>query len=164
MTTPAWQPDPSGRHQYRWWDGDRWTHHVADDGVANSDPVTGLDSLPTPSGPAGSETTEAGQFLYGGRMAEFGDGRSVTLASPGARLGARIIDSFLVTTPIAFPAYFTAEGDIDWGEFGGIFVSSPTVGEWIAFGVPLFIAFVYEVAFTATKGQTLGKWPRGSRW
>ncbi|MCY3862639.1 MAG: RDD family protein [bacterium] len=161
MTTPAWQPDPSGRHQYRWWDGERWTHHVADDGVANSDPVTGLDSLPTPSGPAGSETTEAGQFLYGGRMAEFGDGRSVTLASPGARLGARIIDSFLVTTPIAFPAYFTTEGDIDWGEVGGIFVSSPTVGEWIAFGVPLFIAFVYEVAFTATKGQTLGKMAAG---
>jgi uncharacterized RDD family membrane protein YckC len=158
VTTPAWQPDPSGRHQYRWWDGERWTHHVADDGVATSDPVTGLDTLPTPSDP---ETTEAGQFLFGGRMAGFGDGRSVTLASPGARLGARIIDSFLVSTPFVGPAFFTGEEDFNWRDFGGIFVSSPATEEWIFFGVTLFIGFVYEVAFTATKGQTLGKMAAG---
>ncbi|MCY4435533.1 MAG: RDD family protein [bacterium] len=158
MTTPAWQPDPTGRHQYRWWDGERWTHHVADDGVATSDPVTGLDTLPTPS-EAG--TTEAGQFHFGGRMAEFGDGRSVTLASPGARLGARIIDSFLVSTPFLAPAFFTGEEDFGWRDLGGIFVSSPPIEEWIAFGITLFIAIVYEVAFTATKGQTLGKMAAG---
>ena len=161
MTTPAWQPDPSGRHQYRWWDGERWTHHVADDGVTASDPVTGLDTLPTPSDSPGSETTEAGQFLHDGRMAYFGDGRNVTLASPGARLGARIIDSFLVSTPLSFPAFFTTEGDFNWGDIGGIFVTSPTVGQWIFFGVGLFIGFVYEVAFTATKGQTPGKMAAG---
>lgn len=94
-------------------------------------------------------------------MAEFGDGRSVTLASPGARLGARIIDSFLVSTPISLPAFFTTEGDFNWGDIGGIFVTSPTVGQWIFFGVGLFIGFVYEVAFTATKGQTLGKMAAG---
>lgn len=43
MTTPDvgvpdWQPDPTGRHQYRYWDGSTWTDHVADDGVATSDP------------------------------------------------------------------------------------------------------------------------------
>lgn len=158
MTTPAWQPDPAGRHQYRWWNGERWTHHVADDGVATSDPVTGLDTLPTLSD---AETTEAGQFHFGGRMAEFGDGRSVTLASPGARLGARIIDSFLVSTPFLAPAFFTDEEDFGWQDFGGIFVSSPPAEEWIFFGVSLFIGFVYEVAFTTTKGQTLGKMAAG---
>jgi hypothetical protein len=30
----AWYPDPTGRHQHRYWDGDGWTLHVADDGVA----------------------------------------------------------------------------------------------------------------------------------
>jgi len=29
---PAWQPDPSGRFHYRWWDGHEWTSHVATDG------------------------------------------------------------------------------------------------------------------------------------
>lgn len=35
----AWHPDPSGRHQYRWWDGTAWTGTVADDGVTAHDPV-----------------------------------------------------------------------------------------------------------------------------
>lgn len=36
---PAWAPDPSGRHQWRWWGGAAWTDHVADDGVASEDPL-----------------------------------------------------------------------------------------------------------------------------
>jgi hypothetical protein len=34
-----WYPDPVGRHQYRYWDGMSWTHHVADDGKASVDPL-----------------------------------------------------------------------------------------------------------------------------
>lgn len=38
MTAPAdWYPDPSGRHHYRYWDGARWTPHVATDGNASID-------------------------------------------------------------------------------------------------------------------------------
>lgn len=29
--------DPSGRHEYRYWDGDHWTEHVSDHGVASTD-------------------------------------------------------------------------------------------------------------------------------
>jgi hypothetical protein len=29
---PAWQPDPSGRFHYRWWDGHQWTNQVSTDG------------------------------------------------------------------------------------------------------------------------------------
>ena len=43
---PAWHPDPTGRHQYRYWDGTAWTHHVSDNGVAATDPVN------APGGPA----------------------------------------------------------------------------------------------------------------
>jgi hypothetical protein len=32
-----WAPDPSGRHQLRWWDGTEWTSHVADNGVTGED-------------------------------------------------------------------------------------------------------------------------------
>jgi hypothetical protein len=35
----AWHPDPTGRHQYRWWDGTTWSPNVSDDGVASEDPV-----------------------------------------------------------------------------------------------------------------------------
>lgn len=42
MTTPEnparWERDPSGRHEYRYWDGTRWTEHVADRGVQGIDP------------------------------------------------------------------------------------------------------------------------------
>jgi Protein of unknown function (DUF2510) len=33
-----WYPDPSGRHQYRYWDGSDWTSQVSDDGVVTQDP------------------------------------------------------------------------------------------------------------------------------
>jgi hypothetical protein len=35
-----WAPDPSGRHQLRYWDGERWTEHVADEGHLSIDPAT----------------------------------------------------------------------------------------------------------------------------
>jgi hypothetical protein len=34
----GWHPDPSGRHQLRYWDGSSWTDHVSDGGVVASDP------------------------------------------------------------------------------------------------------------------------------
>jgi hypothetical protein len=33
----AWHPDPTGRHQHRYWDGTRWTDWVADGGVTARD-------------------------------------------------------------------------------------------------------------------------------
>lgn len=35
---PQWAPDPSRRHQYRWWDGAQWTPYVGDNGVTSFDP------------------------------------------------------------------------------------------------------------------------------
>jgi hypothetical protein len=36
---PGWSADPTGRHEYRYWDGDEWTEHVSDRGVSAVDPV-----------------------------------------------------------------------------------------------------------------------------
>ncbi|MGI9015978.1 MAG: DUF2510 domain-containing protein [Euzebya sp.] len=33
-----WYPDPSGRFQFRYWDGDTWTGHVSTDGKTDWDP------------------------------------------------------------------------------------------------------------------------------
>ena len=39
-TAPAsWLPDPRGRHEFRYWDGTKWTDHVSDNGVPSTDPV-----------------------------------------------------------------------------------------------------------------------------
>jgi hypothetical protein len=35
----AWHPDPTRRSELRWWDGSRWTDHVATQGRVMSDPV-----------------------------------------------------------------------------------------------------------------------------
>lgn len=35
----AWHPDPSGRHELRYFDGAAWTDHVSDQGVAATDPL-----------------------------------------------------------------------------------------------------------------------------
>jgi Septum formation/Protein of unknown function (DUF2510) len=37
--TPGWNPDPTGRHEYRYWDGGNWTDDVSDNGVTSVDPV-----------------------------------------------------------------------------------------------------------------------------
>jgi hypothetical protein len=34
----AWHPDPSGRHEQRYWDGAAWTDHVMDKGQPGNDP------------------------------------------------------------------------------------------------------------------------------
>lgn len=33
----GWQPDPTGRHEHRYWDGSTWTDNVSDAGVASTD-------------------------------------------------------------------------------------------------------------------------------
>ena len=38
VSLPAdWYPDPSGRHEHRYWDGSRWTEHVASHGRQGTD-------------------------------------------------------------------------------------------------------------------------------
>jgi uncharacterized protein YxjI len=48
MTMPAdWYPDPSGRHEHRYWDGTGWTEHVASHGRQGTD--TDTTALPPPT-------------------------------------------------------------------------------------------------------------------
>jgi len=38
--TPAnWYPDPTQRHQLRYWDGNAWTDHVSTNGATGTDPI-----------------------------------------------------------------------------------------------------------------------------
>jgi hypothetical protein len=60
MNAPAagWNPDPTGRHEYRYWDGGRWTDDVSDHGVTSLDPVGG----PTPGAEPTTPLDPTSQF------------------------------------------------------------------------------------------------------
>jgi hypothetical protein len=51
----GWHPDPSGRHEYRWWDGTAWSDAVVDQGVEHRDPI-GASVPPTPQIPPAAPT------------------------------------------------------------------------------------------------------------
>lgn len=36
---PGWYPDPMGRHEHRWFDGQGWTEHVTSAGAQGIDPI-----------------------------------------------------------------------------------------------------------------------------
>ncbi len=37
---PGWYPDPTRRHQHRYWDGKDWTDSIADQGITAYDAPT----------------------------------------------------------------------------------------------------------------------------
>jgi Protein of unknown function (DUF2510) len=83
MTTPApgWLPDPSGRHEYRYWDGGSWTPDVSDGGLTATDPVPGL---PSPGDAAPTDATSVMDPTYADApTAAYG-----SPAQPGAGYGA----------------------------------------------------------------------------
>lgn len=51
-TSAGWYPDPRGEHEHRWWDGARWTEHVATAERSSRAPVT-------PPGPSGGPASSA---------------------------------------------------------------------------------------------------------
>lgn len=52
---PSWQQDPIGRHEYRWWDGSRWTEKAATGGVEVHDPLSSPAVAEAPAAAAGAE-------------------------------------------------------------------------------------------------------------
>jgi hypothetical protein len=72
----GWHPDPSGRHQLRYWDGGKWTDSVSDGGVQSADPYSG----------GGFAVQQQG---YGYAQAQY------QLSSKGKRLGAALLDGLL---------------------------------------------------------------------
>ena len=82
---------------------------------------------PPPPGPSGHGGAPAAGF------ATLGTGETVQLATPGGRLGARIIDIIIVSI-IGF-----------------------IIGLIEPFVIPILAGAAYEIAFVALKGQTPGK-------
>jgi hypothetical protein len=99
---PAWYPDPTARHDHRWWDGAEWTAHVADAGRVGRDPLDG----PLRSGPARSTTDGAGS--------EPGPGWAAGRPGPGGFVLAAGVGALLVA-PFPFLGLALAVGALVLG-------------------------------------------------
>ena len=90
--TSGWFPDPSGRHQQRWYDGTAWTGHVADGGARADDPLPPPTTGPAaPAGPAPGSTEGPCRICGGADLMPVhlsADGRTVVVypdPQPGFR-------------------------------------------------------------------------------
>lgn len=45
----GWFPDPTGRHDRRWWDGAKWTGDITDRDVQGTDPTWQAGAAPPPT-------------------------------------------------------------------------------------------------------------------
>lgn len=80
-TTAAWYPDPLNWHQLRYWDGDKWTDHVADDGTTTVDPMSRGQRPIQAAAPAGPTPLPApGSHSPGGGMSQPEAGRAQFVA------------------------------------------------------------------------------------
>ncbi len=119
---PAWHPDPTGRHELRYWDGATWTQHVSDRGQVGSDDLT----TPTPSAvapePVASAPVELGAPPPSAAVASTG------IIDPGTSWGAP------VAAPGAPPSMMRSIGGL---------ASSLTVILWITVAVSAFGVFAF---------------------
>lgn len=165
MSNPAWESDPTTRHEYRWWDGERWTDYVADNGVQTLDPLTGAENLKPPESrsipTAPSSSGRADQNTLASRQSQ-------ELATRLSRFGARLIDGFIFVAftvvflyalhlidvkPMPFDEFSDSETADEFFEHLQDYSESiQSVGIWLA-----AMGAIYEIAFIARKGQTPGK-------
>jgi hypothetical protein len=114
----AWHPDPSGRHQWRWWDGSAWTDHVADDGEVGVDAparpapdAAGTAGDPGDTGEA-SETGDAGEAGATGEAGEAGEaGATGATGDPAERDGRGAEDPPLTGFRPGLPAFLVRRDD-----------------------------------------------------
>ena len=165
MSNPAWESDPTTRHEYRWWDGEKWTEYVADDGVQSLDHLTGAENLKPPKSrtvpPAPQTSNQPDQSTPESHQSQ-------ELATRFARFGARLIDGIIfLAFSVAFflalhltnvnPMPFDELSDSDSADefFDHVQDYSESIQSaaiWLA-----AIGAVYEIAFIAFRGQTPGK-------
>lgn len=71
--TAQWLPDPEGRYQYRWFDGQNWTDQVSHQGQVGRAPLGGGAGAPPDEGQQPQATAQGGP-QYGGAQQQAGDG------------------------------------------------------------------------------------------
>ena len=89
---PGWLPDPEGRYEYRWWDGQSWTDQVSHQGQAGRAPLGGAPQHPQQAQAQAQPQTQGDGFsgisgdLVDGRFSEKEDRKSTRLNSSHLKL------------------------------------------------------------------------------
>ncbi|HKY58461.1 MAG TPA: AIM24 family protein [Aeromicrobium sp.] len=131
MTEAGWQPDPLGQHEFRYWDGNQWTEHVSNGGVASTSP---LDAAP--SAPAQPAQAAPGDD-FAGLSGELVDGTYTEVEGTGPQkqndrlLRVRIEEPFFAKQG-AMVAY---QGAVDFAYQGGgmaKFIKKSLTGEGLS--------------------------------
>src|SRR5687768_5693547 len=75
----AWKPDPTGKHDLRYWNGTIWTEHVSDDGV------TSVDFMPSEEGAPSEAAAPSGKGSWKDKLK--------TAATQAAAQGKQLAES-----------------------------------------------------------------------
>ena len=59
----SWQPDPEGRYEYRWWDGQSWTDQVSHQGQMGRSPLGGAPAAETPAAVQAPQASAPEQYV-----------------------------------------------------------------------------------------------------
>jgi uncharacterized protein (AIM24 family) len=146
----SWQPDPDGRYEYRWWDGQRWTDQVSHRGQVNRVPMGGAAGPGRPSqggAPAQAQVQQGGPPSGGhapagdgfaGITGDLVDGRfSEKEAKPIANQNSKLLRVRLGEPFMARQGSMVAyQGNVDFSFEGGgasKFIKKALTGE----GLPL---------------------------
>src|SRR5437762_1344568 len=147
----AWYPDPSGRHEQRYWSGSAWTEHVADRGQQFVDPPPPA-AVPPGAVPPGGAGWATG--APGGRIGQPAD------LLP--RFAARLIDFILVGIVTGILSSVVVVGALI-GSHASIFStwgvgrSTSYLANAVSSAVSAIITLGYFTLMEANLGQTLGK-------
>ncbi|BBZ08608.1 tellurium resistance protein [Mycolicibacterium doricum] len=130
--TGQWLPDPDGRHQFRWWDGQGWTDQVSSHGQVMRAPLAGAPATPAPTqAPVGGDGFAgiSGDLVDG----RFGEKDATPIANQNTKmLRVRLGEPFMARQG-AMVAY---QGNVDFSFEGGgasKFLKKALTGE----GLPL---------------------------
>jgi hypothetical protein len=128
--TADWRVDPTGRHQYRLWDGE-WTNRVSDFGVRSEDPYTGSVAPPLGFNPARLMPPTPTTSAYTPRSLDGTRHRGPT-SSRAKTIGgvALLVGSLLAAVGTQLPAldHYNAD-DISYMDLPGRFGAN---GLWVA--------------------------------
>jgi uncharacterized protein (AIM24 family) len=143
----SWQPDPEGRYEYRWWDGQRWTDQVSHRGQVSRAPMGGPPPQPQggppqhQGGPQQHQAAAVGQPTgdgFAGITGDLVDGRfSEKEAKPIANQNSKLLRVRLGEPFMARQGSMVAyQGNVDFSFEGGgasRFIKKALTGE----GLPL---------------------------
>ncbi|WP_029108136.1 AIM24 family protein [Mycobacterium sp. URHD0025] len=150
---PGWLPDPEGRYEYRWWDGQSWTDQVSHQGQAGRAPLGGAPQHPQQAQAQAQAQAQPQGDGFSGISGDLVDGRfSEKEATPIANQNKKMLRVRLGEPFMARQGSMVAyQGNVDFAFEGGgasKFIKKALTGE----GLPLMRCQGQGDVFLADQG------------